>query len=117
MADLRVELYGQLVGHLVGTDWRTFDFRTAREAVERFSLGSTILSEAIPLELVPTRARAERRRTFFAELLPEGRALTRLAAAADARLNRGRRAPGCSPSRFDPHPSGRAVMTSILTSW
>src|SRR5665647_3907020 len=58
MADLRVELYGQLVGHLVGTDWRTFDFRTARAAVERFSLGSTILSEAIPLELVPTRARA-----------------------------------------------------------
>jgi len=85
MADLRVELYGQLVGHLVGTDWRTFDFRTAREAVERFSLGSTILSEAIPLELVPTRARAERRRTFFAELLPEGRVLTRLAAAVDAR--------------------------------
>src|SRR5665648_533672 len=81
MADLRVELFG----HLVGTDWRTFDFRTAREAVERFSLGSTILSEAIPLELVPTRARAERRRTFFAELLPEGRVLTRLAAAVDAR--------------------------------
>jgi serine/threonine-protein kinase HipA len=85
MADLRVELYGQIVGHLVGTDWRTFDFRATREAVERFSLGSTILSEAIPLELVPTRARAERRRAFFAELLPEGRVLTRLAAVADAR--------------------------------
>jgi serine/threonine-protein kinase HipA len=85
MADLRVELYGQLVGHLVGTDWRTFDFRPTRQAVERFSLGSTILSEAIPLELVPTRARAERRRTFFAELLPEGRVLTRLANAIDAR--------------------------------
>ena len=85
MADLRVELYGHLVGHLVGSDWRTFDFRTARGAVEHFSLGSTILSEAIPLELVPTRARAERRRTFFAELLPEGRVLTRLALAIDAR--------------------------------
>ena len=85
MADLRVELYGQLVGHLVGTDWRAFDFRATREGVERFGLGSTILSEAIPLELVPTRARAERRRTFFAELLPEGRVLTRLAAAANAR--------------------------------
>lgn len=85
MADLRVELYGDLVGHLVGTDWRTFDFRATREGVERFGLGATILSEAIPLELVPTRARAERRRTFFAELLPEGRPLARLAAAADAR--------------------------------
>lgn len=85
MADLRVELYGTLVGHLVGTDWRTFDFRATRDAVDRFSLGSTILSEAVPLELVPTRARADRRRTFFAELLPEGRALSRLANAIDVR--------------------------------
>lgn len=87
MADLRVELYGTLVGHLVGSDWRTFDFRATREAIDRFSLGSTVLSEAIPLELVPTRARAERRRAFFAELLPEGRVLTRLATAIDAREN------------------------------
>lgn len=85
MADLRVELYGTLIGHLVGTDWRTFDFRATREAVDRFSLGSTILSEAVPLELVPTRSRADRRRTFFAELLPEGRVLSRLANAIDVR--------------------------------
>ncbi len=85
MADLRVELYGTLVGHLVGTDWRTFDFRASRDGIDRFSLGSTILSDAVPLELIPTRARAERRRTFFAELLPEGRVLTRLAAAIDTR--------------------------------
>lgn len=85
MADLRVELYGHLVGHLVGTDWRTFDFRATREGVERFTLGSTVLSEAVPLELAPTRTRADRRRNFFAELLPEGRILTRLAAAIDAR--------------------------------
>lgn len=85
MADLRVELYGHLVGHLVGTDWRTFDFHASRDGIDRFSLGSTILSEAVPLELVPTRARADRRRTFFAELLPEGRVLARLAAAIDAR--------------------------------
>jgi len=32
MADLRVELYGRLVGHLVGTSSRTFDFRTDRFA-------------------------------------------------------------------------------------
>lgn len=85
MAGLRVELYDTHVGDLVGTDWRTFDFRASREGIDRFALGSTILSEAVPLELVPTRARAERRRTYFAELLPEGRVLTRLAAAIDAR--------------------------------
>ena len=85
MGNLRVELYGTLIGHLEGTDWRTFDFRASREGVDRFSLGSTILSEAVPLELVASRARAERRRTFFAELLPEGRVLSRLAAAIDTR--------------------------------
>lgn len=85
MADLRVELYGTHVGDIVGTDWRTFDFRASREGIDRFALGSTILSEAVPLELVPTRARAERRRTFFTELLPEGRLLARLAAAVGAR--------------------------------
>lgn len=85
MADLRVELYGTHVGDIVGTDWRTFDFRASREGIDRFALGSTILSEAVPFELVPTRARAERRRTFFAELLPEGRVLTRLAAVIDSR--------------------------------
>ena len=85
MADLRVELYGHLVGHLRGTDWRSFDFRTAREAFERFELGSTVLSESVPLDPVPSRSRADRRRTYFAELLPEGRILTRLAAAIDVR--------------------------------
>lgn len=66
MADLRVELYGTLVGHLIGRDWRTFDLRTSAEGIERFALGSPFLSEAAPLQLVPTRARAERRRTFLA---------------------------------------------------
>lgn len=80
MADLRVELYGELVGHLVGTDRRTFDFITHANAIERFGLGSTILSESVPFELVANRARASRRRNFFAELLPEGTALDTLAA-------------------------------------
>ncbi|WP_158250876.1 hypothetical protein [Cryobacterium sp. Y82] len=39
VGDWRVELYGELVGHLFGTDRRTFDFVTARNAIETFSLG------------------------------------------------------------------------------
>ena len=80
MADLRVELYGELVGHLVGTDRRTFDFVTAKSAIEVFGLGSTILSVSVPLDVVSNRSRAARRRNFFAELLPEGTALDNLAA-------------------------------------
>lgn len=80
MADLRVELYGEFVGTLVGTDRRTFDFVTDRNAIEKFGLGSTILSESVPFDLVANRAKAGRRRNFFAELLPEGTALDNLAA-------------------------------------
>lgn len=79
MPELRIELYDRLVGHLVGSDRRTFDFRPNREAIEHFGLGSTILSESVPLALIQPRSRAQRRRNFFAELIPEGRALTRLA--------------------------------------
>ncbi|MCL3860801.1 HipA domain-containing protein [Actinotalea sp. K2] len=87
MGDLRVELYGTLMGHLVGRDRRTVDFRSAPEGVHRYGLGSTMLSESIPLELVPSRSRADRRRSWFAELLPEGRVLARLAQAADLSEN------------------------------
>ncbi|MHB1171745.1 MAG: type II toxin-antitoxin system HipA family toxin [Lacisediminihabitans sp.] len=79
MVELRVELYGHLVGHLIGTDWRAFDFRTDRSAFDYFDLGSTVLSESVPLDVVQNRARAARRRNFFSELLPEGRILTNLA--------------------------------------
>lgn len=82
MADLRVELYGYLVGHLVGTDWRTFAFRAEPSAFARFELGSTVLSESVPLDLVSNRSHAARRRNYFAELLPEGRILTNLARQA-----------------------------------
>ncbi|WP_026531419.1 type II toxin-antitoxin system HipA family toxin [Arthrobacter sp. H41] len=85
MGELRVELYGHLVGWLTGTDWRSFDFRTDRSAFDHFELGSTILSESVPLDLVMNRGRASRRRNFFAELLPEGRILTNLAASVGAR--------------------------------
>ena len=80
VGDLRVELYGSLVGHLVGPDRRTFDFVTARNAIETFGLGSTILSASVPFDLISNRSRAARRRNFFAELLPEGTALDNLAA-------------------------------------
>lgn len=82
MGDLRVELYGRLVGHLVGSSSRTFDFRTDRSVLEHWPPGSTVLSESVPLSLVENRARAARRRNYFAELLPEGRVLSDLAARA-----------------------------------
>lgn len=81
MADLVVDLYGVHVGILTGT-WRTFDFVSATDAVETFGIDSTILSVAVPLAVVPTRARKGRRQNFFRELLPEGRMLTRMAQAA-----------------------------------
>ncbi|WP_104133775.1 type II toxin-antitoxin system HipA family toxin [Cryobacterium sp. Y62] len=80
MGDLCVELYGELVGHLVGMDRRSFDFVTEKNAIETFGLGSTILSASVPFDLVSNRSRAARRRNFFAELLPEGSALDNLAA-------------------------------------
>ena len=80
VGDLRVELYGELVGHLVGMDRRSFDFVTEKNAIETFGLGSTILSASVPFDLVSNRSRAVRRRNFFAELLPEGTALDNLAA-------------------------------------
>lgn len=83
MADLVVELYGTRAGVLVG-DWRTFDLVCAPDAVQVFGIDSPILSVAIPLAVVPTRAHKERRRNFFQELLPEGRMLSRL--AQEARL-------------------------------
>ena len=53
--------------------WRTFDFLPDPDAVTRFGLDSPILSVAIPLTVVPVRARKERRQNFFRELLPEDR--------------------------------------------
>ncbi len=84
MADLVVTLYGTQVGTLTGT-WRTFDFIANDRAVEVFGIDSPILSVAIPLAVIPTRARKDRRRNFFRELLPEGRMLARL--AQNARLS------------------------------
>ena len=78
MGDLVVELYGAIVGNLVG-DWRTFDFVTNPGAAQTFGIDSPILSVAIPLAPAPTRARKDRRQNFFRELLPEGQMLSYLA--------------------------------------
>jgi serine/threonine-protein kinase HipA len=79
MADLAVELYGTRIGSLVGKDWRTFDFTTDPDAFNTFQLGSTVMSESTPLSSAATRNRADRRRNFFTELLPEGDMLDALA--------------------------------------
>ena len=82
MPELAVELYGQKVGRLVGPDWRRFDFETAGTAIERFGLGSMLLSTSVPLVPFGNRSHVARRRNFFAELLPDGDLLADLAAQA-----------------------------------
>jgi serine/threonine-protein kinase HipA len=79
MTDLQVHLYGTHVGGLVGATWRDFDFEATSEGIERFGVGSTVLSESVPLVPRQPRARAARRRNFFDELLPEGVIRQRLA--------------------------------------
>ena len=82
MPELAVELYGHEVGRLIGADWRRFDFEAAGSAIERFGLGSTLLSTSVPLVPFGNRSHVARRRNFFAELLPEGDLLADLAAQA-----------------------------------
>ena len=79
MPSLEVQLYGTHVGNLEGETWRDFDFVATTEAVERFGVGSTVLSESVPLVPRQPRGKAARRRVFFDELLPEGLARQRLA--------------------------------------
>jgi serine/threonine-protein kinase HipA len=82
MGDLVVELYGVRVGTLRGRG-RDFDFVAEPDAIEHFGLDSLVMSVAVPLAVVPARARRARRQNFFREMLPEGRLLTRLAQQAD----------------------------------
>ncbi|MBU1249556.1 MAG: HipA domain-containing protein [Actinobacteria bacterium] len=81
MGDLRVELYGTHVGDLFEKA-NTFDFRVADAGIERFGIGSTVLSYAVPLVRTARRNDAPLRRNFFDEVLPEGRARKRLAGNA-----------------------------------
>ena len=79
MPRLEVHLYETHVGDLVGDSWRDFDFVATAAAVDRFGVGSTVLSESVPLVPHQPRGKAARRRVFFDELLPEGAARQRLA--------------------------------------
>ena len=79
MPSLEVHLYETHVGDLVGDSWRDFDFVATIAAIDRFGVGSTVLSESVPLVPRQPRGKAARRRVFFDELLPEGAARQRLA--------------------------------------
>lgn len=79
MADLVVELYGYPVGRLVRKARQAFDFVTDAAAFEKFDLGSTVLSESVPLNIIQNPSKVARRRNFFAEVLPEGQILRDLA--------------------------------------
>lgn len=79
MPNLEVHLYETHVGDLVGNSWRDFDFVAMGAAIDRFGVGSTVLSESVPLVPRQPRGKAARRRVFFDELLPEGAARQRLA--------------------------------------
>lgn len=68
---LAVELYDTIIGTLEG-DSRTFDFSPTAEAISHFGANSAVLSVAIPLVPHQRRNHSERRRNWFAELLPEG---------------------------------------------
>lgn len=68
---LAVELYGTVVGTLVG-DVGSFDFRPSADGIDVFGANSPVLSVAIPLSPEQRRDQAARRRNWFAELLPEG---------------------------------------------
>ena len=87
MPRLEVWLYGTRVGELTGSNWRDFDFTATPEALTRFGVLSTVLSEAIPFTVRPVQGRAARRRNFFEELLPED--LTRIRLAEQAGVESG----------------------------
>lgn len=70
--ELCVELYGIVIGSLVGDDPRTFDFRASEGGLTTFGPNSPVLSTAVRLTRAPRKAHAQRRRDFFAGLLPEG---------------------------------------------
>jgi len=86
MPSLEVRLYEIHIGNLIGESWRDFDFVATDEGVERFGVGSTVLSESVPLVPRRPRGKAARRRVFFDELLPEGAARQRLADRARVAL-------------------------------
>jgi len=85
MSGLNVELHGELLGRLIGTSRRNFDFVADSAALEKYGSGSQVLSAAVPLLSNNSGGKANRRGNYFAELLPEGDSLKRL--ASDLRVS------------------------------
>jgi serine/threonine-protein kinase HipA len=81
MGRLTVELYKTVVGYLdySDNDTRDFDFQASAEGLGTFSLGSRIMSLAVPLEPHPDKQRIQNRRNFFHGIIPEGKARLNLA--------------------------------------
>jgi len=87
MVELKVELYGHPIGYLTQIRSEEFDFRTDQETFDHFKLGSTILSESVPLLAIGSPSGRKRRQNYFAELLPEGQILRNLADSIQASEN------------------------------
>ncbi|MBN9192134.1 type II toxin-antitoxin system HipA family toxin [Microbacterium sp.] len=84
MPDLRVELYGVHVGTLSGERDR-IDFEAHHDGLERFGLGSQVMSITVPLIRTTRDEDQGKRRAFFEEVLSEGG--VRRTLAANARLD------------------------------
>lgn len=80
---LPVHLYGTTVGHLEKVSEDSVRFYCSDEGMERFGVGSTVVSNSLPLTSRPSTVAAAT--SFFGGLLPEGRGLTNLAKQAGAR--------------------------------
>ena len=78
MSSLNVELYGALLGTL-SPKTNGVDFEVDPGVFQKYSLSSTIMSLAVPLNLRFTAPQKKRSSNFFTELLPEGRNLRWLA--------------------------------------
>ena len=74
MSWLNVELYGVLLGTL-SQKINGVDFEVSPDVFVKYSLSSTIMSLAVPLNLRFTAPQKKRGSNFFKELLPEGRNL------------------------------------------
>lgn len=81
MTELRVDLYGVRIGTLVGERAR-FDFLAHRDGLERFGVGSQVMSVAVPLLRRSRRDSLAQRRAFFEEVLAEGGVRSTLAGNA-----------------------------------
>lgn len=80
---LPVNLYGTTVGQLEKVSENSVQFHSSDEGIERFGVGSTVISNSLPLASRPSSIAAAT--NFFGGLLPEGRGLTNLAKQAGAR--------------------------------